>query len=63
MGLYQSLLIYSFCIFVIYLHQKKKSDDIDELRLILNQREIKIKELLNSENQLLIKKSELIITS
>ncbi|CAF4060096.1 unnamed protein product, partial [Rotaria magnacalcarata] len=40
-------------------HQKKKSDDIDQLRLTLNEREIKIQELLNSENQLLIKKSEL----
>ncbi|CAM4851584.1 unnamed protein product, partial [Rotaria magnacalcarata] len=40
-------------------HRKKRSDDIDQLRLTLNEREIKIQEILSSENQLQIKKSEL----
>ncbi|CAF3366927.1 unnamed protein product [Rotaria sp. Silwood1] len=40
-------------------HQKKKSDDIDLLRSTLNEREIKIQQLISNENQLLIKQSEL----
>ncbi|CAF2908409.1 unnamed protein product [Rotaria sp. Silwood2] len=40
-------------------HQKKKSDDIDLLRSTLNEREIKIQQLINNENQLLMKQSEL----
>ncbi|CAF1028998.1 unnamed protein product [Rotaria sordida] len=40
-------------------HQKKKSDDIDLLRSTLNEREIKLQQLINNENQLLIKQTEL----
>lgn len=43
----------------LYYHQKKKSDDIDLLRSRLNEREIRLQELINNENQLIIKQSEL----